>query len=224
MQVVLIERSETSGQGVKICPYTNVDELKKPHVCASTEVLAQQLQSERNTRQLKSSPKQQLFKKTCAYFTALENQGCMGPPHEVTIYTGGEANRRKEHLQEIQKRQRGHLSKIKCNGRLLFEYDHAGQAFVRSVTNRIPNMFLTDINRCEHYNRRQNIDHLIDYDIGKGLYDLQYLEALFLDDHDAIEELEEGAADVDDVGPLATCTTVASFSSVKVNCRMYFLL
>lgn len=47
---------------------------------------------------------------------------------------------------------------------------------------------------------------------------MQYLEALFLNDCDVIEEYEEEAAEMYQSGPLATCTTVANFSSIKVSC------
>lgn len=122
------------GQGVKVCPYTNIDELKEPHIHASAEVLAQRLQADQNARHSKSSPQQLLFRKTCGYFTALKSQGCSGPPHERTVYIGDDTQKHKEHLEDIQRRQRGHPSKAKCDGRLLFEYDHAGHAFIRLAT------------------------------------------------------------------------------------------
>ncbi|KAF7372822.1 hypothetical protein MSAN_00488200 [Mycena sanguinolenta] len=82
------------------------------------------------------------------------------------------------------------------------KYDNRGQAFIR----------------CEHYNRTTNVDHLIDWDAGRGLYDTRYLEALFSDDADVIAEYEEDGLAVSDLGPFAVCSTVANFSSIKVNC------
>ena len=71
--------------------------------------------------------------------------------------------------------------------------------------------------RCEHYTRQQNIDHFFEYNIGDGL-DIDYLEALFINDHEAILDFEEDAASLDDVGPLVDCLTINNFSTIKLNC------
>ncbi|KAK6969659.1 hypothetical protein R3P38DRAFT_3497841 [Favolaschia claudopus] len=88
---------------------------------------------------------------------------------------------------------------------------YVGSAFVRSV------YLVLKENRCEHYNRKANIDHLVDYEAGRGLYDTQYLEALFSGDENMIADFEEDGLSVSDTGTLAVCSTVANFS-IKVNC------
>ncbi|KAK6969673.1 hypothetical protein R3P38DRAFT_3413297 [Favolaschia claudopus] len=113
---------------------------------------------------------------------------CGGSPHEPTLYSGEELEIR-------------HYPKPLCDGRLLLQYDSVGSAFVR----------------CEHYNRKANIDHLVDYEAGRGLYDTQYLEALFSGDENMIADFEEDGLSVSDTGTLAVCSTVANFS-IKVNC------
>lgn len=65
-------------------------------------------------------------------------------------------------------------------------------------------------------------NHLFSYAVSSGLYDLEYLEALFGDDTEAISEYELAAMD-DGYGPLASCKTVSNFSSIRLNCREYLL-
>lgn len=73
--------------------------------------------------------------------------------------------------------------------------------------------------RYEHYNPNSNCDHFVDYSPFKGLLDTHYLEALFLNDREVIDEVEEEAA-LANAGPLSDCCTVANFSSIKIHCCM----
>lgn len=73
--------------------------------------------------------------------------------------------------------------------------------------------------RCEHYNYLGNHDHLVNYDISNGLYDLDYLEALFGNDTERINFIEE-CAKAGGYGPLSCCSFVSNFSAIKVDCRM----
>lgn len=81
-------------------------------------------------------------------------------------------------------------------------------------------LLITVIVRCEHFSTKLGgtRDHLFSYNISNGLYDLDYLKALFSDDDDAIEEFEL-SAQTDGFCPLVECSTVANFSTIKVNCR-----
>jgi hypothetical protein len=72
--------------------------------------------------------------------------------------------------------------------------------------------------RCEHYHPTQNKDHLINFDIGKGLYDLEYLEALFQRDITECKRIEDDAY-LDGFDPQASCMTVSNFNSLKPHCR-----
>lgn len=72
--------------------------------------------------------------------------------------------------------------------------------------------------RCEHYHHLYSCDHLINFDVGNGLYDREYLEALFQNNMEKISFIEDDAA-IDDIGPHALCTTVSNVSSQKVNCH-----
>lgn len=107
--------------------------LRHPHVQASQEDLAMRLQQEMKARTSSSSPRQKLFHKTLAFFVALSKQGCGAPPFEETIYEGEEAERRAERIGQLEKVRRGHEPKTTCPGRLIFEYDRNGAAFLRFV-------------------------------------------------------------------------------------------
>lgn len=75
---------------------------------------------------------------------------------------------------------------------------------------------------CEHYSRRIDIDHFINFDISKELYETRYLEALFSEDSEVIAEYEEEAAYSYKTGPLAFCSLpVYNVSTIKINCSKY---
>jgi hypothetical protein len=60
---------------------------------------------------------------------------------------------------------------------------------------------LTCIHRCEHYSIGfgGTRDHLFSYDVSSGLYDVEYLEALFENDTDEIARIEKVAFNGSDV-------------------------
>ena len=66
-------------------------------------------------------------------------------------------------------------------------------------------------------------DHLINYDVGSGLYNTNYLEALFLGDEAEVTRLEMEVFAEDDL-PTQSCTTVSNSSSIKVCCCVCFVL
>lgn len=125
------------GQGSKVCPFGDITSHCRPHTKASREDVARRLQQEMNARTSCSSPKQRLFQKTLAFFIALSNQGCGAPPCEDTVYEGEEAERRMEQLTQLERVQRGHKAKLTCDGRLIFQYDNKGAAFLRCVVSLI---------------------------------------------------------------------------------------
>lgn len=88
----------------------------------------------------------------------------------------------------------------------------------------ITRMQLMCVCRCEHYSMRLGgmRNHLFSYEVGNGLYDMDYLEALFDDDEDEIRRFES-TAQKKGYGPLVACSTIANHNSIKVNCRMLHL-
>jgi hypothetical protein len=61
-------------------------------------------------------------------------------------------------------------------------------------------------------------DHLINHDVGSGLYDTDYLEALFLGDEGEVSRLEKEVF-AEDEGPVLACSMVSNSSSIRVCCR-----
>lgn len=58
----------------------------------------------------------------------------------------------------------------------------------------------------------------MNYDVGNGLYDIDYLEALFMGDETEVQCLEEEIFEGGET-PLSSCSTVSNSSSIKVCCR-----
>ena len=54
--------------------------------------------------------------------------------------------------------------------------------------------------------------------MGNGTLDYEYLQALFGNDKQVLEEVEINAAIHEDVGPLAHCSNIQNFTSNKVAC------
>ena len=74
--------------------------------------------------------------------------------------------------------------------------------------------------RCEHYSTwpEGTCDHLCSYEVSTGLYDLEYLEALFDHDIEETSQIENFAWD-SGFGPLASCSTIWNYNTNKVHCR-----
>ncbi|KAJ7276956.1 hypothetical protein C8J57DRAFT_1584425 [Mycena rebaudengoi] len=85
--------------------------------------------------------------------------------------------------------------------RLQFNYDYKQSPFIC----------------CEHYSKNTNKDHYINTAIADGSYDIQYLEALFINDEEEIYEIEESAVELG-YGPLIECSTVCNFSTQRSIC------
>lgn len=150
--------------------------------------------------------------------------GCGAPPFEDTIFLGRDHVEQERWNLQKERARRGHNAKPTCQGCILFEYSYSGEPYIRLVES--PNILVpyTDnlnfTQRCEHYIKGHSTDHLINFDVGRGLYDTDYLEALFLGDEDEVHRLEHEVFSVDDAGrALNSCDTVANSSSVKVCCR-----
>ena len=78
---------------------------------------------------------------------------------------------------------------------------------------------LTHTSRCEHYSVQfgGTQDHLFSYEVGTGLYDVEYLEALFDNDIEEITWIENAACN-GRFGPLALCSTTWNPNAIKVHC------
>lgn len=78
-----------------------------------------------------TSAQKALFEKTLSLYRVYQVLGCLGPADPGTVQAVDEDDQLGEWRIQIQKSLRGHNTKVTCNGRLIFGYDHAGKAFVR---------------------------------------------------------------------------------------------
>jgi hypothetical protein len=115
-----------SGQGCKVCPYADTVEAQKPHENVTREDL--KLRVAQQQRPYGTSAQQALFEKTLSLYRVYRVHGCLGPLDPLAIDT---VNDEDEWAAQNQKARRGHNPKLTCNGCLVFDYDHAGKAFVR---------------------------------------------------------------------------------------------
>jgi hypothetical protein len=121
-----------SGQGSKVCPYTNLDVVRSPHTHANREALKLRLQHDQATRLEGASPWRDVFNKTAAFISALRNMGCSGPACEITQWLPEERSQRDTELARRTRMQRGYRAvETKCDGRLLFNYDQRGSPYIQ---------------------------------------------------------------------------------------------
>jgi hypothetical protein len=119
------------GQGCKVCSFSDMDLVREPHCRASRLDLQSRLDIAWKAEHLHSSPTRDIFHKTFALWSALHKQGCGGEPNEPTLYSEAETLQRQIWERQIENGRRGHEPKPTCNGRLIFQYDSRGHAFVR---------------------------------------------------------------------------------------------
>jgi len=73
------------GQGVKVCPMSDLASIKVIHICASREDIKKQLGRDRQQKLDLASPTRDVFEKTLALISALQKNGCPGPLYEPTF-------------------------------------------------------------------------------------------------------------------------------------------
>jgi hypothetical protein len=121
-----------AGQGSKICPFIDEDEARKPHTTANRGSIEERLRTDREYRLEISSPTRDIFQKTAAYLTAIRRSGCRGPLYEPTSFNDSETQRREMEAEHSMRLQRGYLSSERlCEGRLMFEYNFSGKAYLK---------------------------------------------------------------------------------------------
>ncbi|KAF7969705.1 hypothetical protein HWV62_26162 [Athelia sp. TMB] len=195
------QESHFTCQGCKICPFANLEAARIPHTQVTQELLKLRIQQSQRLHNTNSA-EQALFEKTLSVYRAFKVHGCLGPP--VSSPNPPPISSPTEWETQLQKFRRGAAPKLTCSGKLIFDYNCEGKAFVR----------------CEHFSARPGglRDHLCTFEVSSGLYDADYLEALFEGDAEAIDSYEYAARD-EGYGPLASCDTVANFNTQKMNCR-----
>jgi hypothetical protein len=75
------------GQGSKVCPMSDQDQMSSSHTSASREDIKGRLRKDRQHRIDTASPTRDIFQKTTALISALQLLGCRGPMHKSTDST-----------------------------------------------------------------------------------------------------------------------------------------
>ena len=97
--------------------------MSSSHILASREDIKARLHKDRQYRIDTASPTRDIFEKTSAFISALQQLGCAGPIHEPTVVPAGERGLRELLAAYKAKIQRGYIpSQPTCNGRLELWY------------------------------------------------------------------------------------------------------
>ena len=148
---------------------------------------------------MSTSEARTIHERTVSYAHALLQHGCGAPELEPTHLSQDEREQRDMHHDLLTRARRGvPLKNGLCQGRLLFNFDHKGVAFIWYVfatSLSSPVVVFTIFCRlgmvsCEHDNSINNRCHFLDYAPSKGALDCDYLEALFYQDTDGILALK----------------------------------
>jgi len=121
-----------SGQGSKLCPFADSCVKQASHVDADREALRSRLVYDKAIRLEGATPMRDIFQKTSAFITALRKSGCTAPPYEETYRSMVEQAQYEKELAYQARLQRGYIPvEIKCDGRLLFDYDERQRPNIR---------------------------------------------------------------------------------------------
>ena len=209
------------GQGVKVCPMSDLTSMKAVHIRASREDIKTRLGRDRQQKLDSASPTRDVFEKTLAFISALQKNGCPGPLYEPTFLSPEEEESRNSFLEHAAKIRRGYTpGKKTCEGRLYLLHTNDGFPYIRwaGLTAHSPCCVNHLFSSCEHYSRIGTRDHYIQF--LNDSYDIDYLEAHFCKDAAGLNRIEATAA-WDGYGPLSACTTITNFSAQRVCCREF---
>ncbi|KIJ07136.1 hypothetical protein PAXINDRAFT_90891 [Paxillus involutus ATCC 200175] len=224
--------TDTGGQRVpcreshatcsKACSYADEEALSAPHFQASRDAVQSSLLALRKTL----SPDAQLLQRTMSYWAALCRAGCSAPPDPCQMNLEIIRTPRKQAWLETWDKQRdeshrGQPSKLTCKGQLIFDHGHDNQPIVRYVGYYYYFSVLKfgHCARCEFYSKNGPgaRDHFLDHGPSSGLYDIDYLQALFNGDTTEIAMIEQEAMQKGfDLS--APCRVVMNHTSVRSKC------
>ncbi|KAJ7889899.1 hypothetical protein B0H14DRAFT_2561582 [Mycena olivaceomarginata] len=198
------------GQGIKACPLADLNEICGPahwHTSATREDVERRLAAARDARQRLSTPHRDIFLHTSAYITALRQLGCRRPRQQDTVRTGQELQHYEREQELAEHFRRGYSAPQTCAGRIVYHEfpDPDNQKGP-------PRAYLS----CEHYSRRTP-DHWADFGIQDGGYDIDYIAAYFTGDSEEVARIEQAAA-AENIGPMASCTTLRNHSAQTLHC------
>lgn len=101
-----------------------------PHETATRDALKSRLRESRKLRYV-SRAQQALFSKTLTLYRSYRVHGCLGPASLPVVPISELGSEVDPWLTQLQKIRRGHDPKLTCDGKLIFDYDGEGEAFVR---------------------------------------------------------------------------------------------
>ncbi|KAE9392665.1 hypothetical protein BT96DRAFT_1023443 [Gymnopus androsaceus JB14] len=178
-------------QGIKICPFYEIDEEQWHHSSATRDQLRTRMHYSKEQQTEFASPRRDVFEKTSAYLTALIRVGCTSESNK----SNDEYSPPAAVLEARMTLRRGYPEKPnRCTGRLLFRLDFEGNPYIQ-------------LNR----------DHFFDNTIGNGRFNLEYLEAVLTADQDEIERIES-EAQLEGFGPKTMCHTALNNSAQRHSC------
>ncbi|KAJ7840702.1 hypothetical protein B0H14DRAFT_3457907 [Mycena olivaceomarginata] len=192
------KKRHSTCQGIKACPLADLNEICGPahwHTSATREDVERRLAAARDARQRLSTPHRDIFLHTSAYITALRQLGCRRPRQQDTVRTGQELQHYEREQELAEHFRRGYSAPQTCAGRIV-----------------PPRAYLS----CEHYSRRTP-DHWADFGIQDGGYDIDYIAAYFTGDSEEVARIEQAAA-AENIGPMASCTTLRNHSAQTLHC------
>ncbi|KZP03707.1 hypothetical protein FIBSPDRAFT_768547 [Athelia psychrophila] len=188
-ELVPCQESHYTCQGSKVCPEIDLVQASQPHTRATREALKFRLQQSQQLSHPRSAQRA-LFEKTLSLFRSYRTAGCLGPAD-----SGSTPRRSPDDSDEDDEDVRWQAQT---------EKNRRGHAPKRTCNGRI-------ILDHDHTGRA-----FVWY-ISEGLFDLDYLEALFDGDDEVIAQFELAARD-NGFGPLLQCTTVRNNGTNKVYC------
>ncbi|KAE9398581.1 hypothetical protein BT96DRAFT_994780 [Gymnopus androsaceus JB14] len=190
---------DSNGQGVKICPSASPEIFLQTHTSGSR--FEQKLYLEWEHQEQVLSLDRDLIEKTLNYWACLRDYGCGRDLQEDTVYNTEELERYNTIHASPKKKSRGHEPKATCQGRIGLQYTPTGRPFLC----------------CEHFDSETLRKHFCDFAVASKVYHTKYLLALCNADSNEIHKWEKLAFDKG-YGPLAPCTTVRNFSTMRVDC------
>ncbi|KAJ7747876.1 hypothetical protein B0H14DRAFT_2541606 [Mycena olivaceomarginata] len=192
---ILCIRKHTSCHGAKCCPHVDIAQVSEPHTKASRALIKERLQADLEQQYESASPSRDIFAKTAAFIAGIRKLGCGSQENDSRPDLLPSEQQNKEFWDDHHKiLRRGYEPATRtCSGRVSLDFDHRGQALIRSEN-------------------RLHLCRFLDES-----YDLDYIEAYFEEDEEELERIENAAHTLG-YGPLVPCRTVTNVSSQRLYC------
>jgi hypothetical protein len=128
-----IDRISYLGQGVKVCPMLDPEIMKAIHVSASIRDVETRRRKDQQHYLDAAPPARDIFQKSLALISALQDLGCGAPVQEPTVLSEKERYFREKYAAHKMKTQRGHARfdmKATCEGRILLHNANGSKPYI----------------------------------------------------------------------------------------------